>query len=120
MDNNLKIWKFGVNNDQLVELVLSGEKVATTCIYDENDIPLIDEESILIYNDGRKACITKTKQIIITEFKNINEELALLEGEGNYECWKKSHKQYFTSIDSNFNEDTKVLFELFEVVKIFD
>ena len=117
MNNKLKTWRFGIDNDKLVELVLSGKKTATTCIYDEKDIPIVGEESILTFDNGGKACITKTKQVIITEFKNITEDLALLEGEGTFDEWKNVHIDYFKSINPMFNGNTKVLFEIFEVKK---
>lgn len=115
MNNKLKTWHFGINNDKLVELVLSGQKTATTSLYSQNDVPIIDEESILIFDNEKKACITKTKKIIVTEFKNIDEELSSLEGEGTFEEWKKAHIGYFKTIKPDFNEDTKVIFEIFEV-----
>ena len=115
MNNKLKTWHFGIDNDKLVKLVLSGKKMATTSLYDENDIPTVNEESILIFNNGKKACVTKTKKVIITEFKNISEELSIIEGEGTYEEWKKTHIKYFKTINPNFNDNTKVIFEIFEV-----
>lgn len=119
MSNKLETWRFGIDNDKLVKLVLSGKKVATTSLFDENDIPIVGEESILVFSNNKKACITKTKKVIITEFKNIKEELSNLEGEGNFKKWKNEHIKYFKSIDSNFNENTKVCFEIFEVTKKF-
>lgn len=62
MNNKLKAWQFGINNDKLVNLVLSDKKTATTSLYDEDDIPIIDEESILIFHNDKQACITKTKK----------------------------------------------------------
>ena len=115
MNNKLKTWHFGIDNDKLVELVLSGKKTATTSIYDENDESVIGEESILIFDNEKKACITKTKKVIITEFKNISEELSILEGEGTFEEWRKNHIEYFKTINPDFNENTKVVFEIFEV-----
>ena len=50
-----------------------------------HDIPVMGEESILIFDNDKQACITKTKKVIITEFKNISEELSMLEGEGTFE-----------------------------------
>ena len=41
----MKTWKFGIDSDKLVDLVLSGKKSATTSLYNENDFPVIDEES---------------------------------------------------------------------------
>lgn len=119
MNNKLKTWRFGIDNDKLVDLVLSGKKTATTSLYDEDDIPIIDEESILLFDNEKKACITKTKKVIITEFKNISEDLSILEGEGIHEEWKKTHIEYFKTINPNFDDDTKVIFEIFEVKKKF-
>lgn len=39
MNNELKTWNFGIDNDKLVNLVLSVKKTATTSLYDETDIP---------------------------------------------------------------------------------
>lgn len=116
MDKELKTWRFGIHNDRLVKLVLDGKKTATTSLYEIDDIPLVGNESVLIFDNGKKACITKTKKVIITGFKNINEELSNLEGEGTFEEWKADHIKYFKSIYPNFNQDTKVIFEIFEVV----
>ena len=117
MNNKLKTWHFGIDNDKLVELVLSGKKTATTFLYDKNDVPSVDEESILVFDNEKKACITRAKKVIITEFKNINEELSRLEEEGTFEEWKNTHLQYFRTINPNFSENTKVVFEMFEVTE---
>lgn len=117
INSKLKTWKFGIDNDKLVELVLLGKKTATTSLYDKNDISDIDEESVLIFDNGTKACVTKTKKVIVTKFKNITEELSNLEGEGTFDEWKKSHINFFKSIDPKFNDDSKVIFEIFEVTE---
>ena len=117
MNNKLETWSFGVDNDRLVDLVLQGRKTATTSIYNENSVSEIGEESILVYNNEKKACIVKTKKVIITEFKNITEELAELEGEGSFDEWRTAHIEFFKAINSDFNENTKVEFEIFEVTK---
>ena len=31
--------------------------------------------------------------------------------------WKENHMNFFKKIDPNFNENTKVIFEVFEVIK---
>ena len=54
MNNKLKIWHFGIDNDKLVELVLLGKKTATTSLYDEDDIPIVDEESILLFDNKKR------------------------------------------------------------------
>ena len=113
----LKKWSFGTNNDYLVDLVLSGKKTATTSLYDYLTVPVAGEESILTYSNGKKACTIKTTMVMVTEFKNITWDLAKLEGENNsLEEWRSEHIDFFKSIDNNFNENTKVVFEIFEVV----
>lgn len=120
MENNLEKWRFGTDNDYLVSLVLEGKKTATTSIFSLDSVPALGEESILVYEDGTPACITKTKKIIITNFKNITEKLALLEGENkDLAGWRKNHRKFFKTIDKNFNDDTRVIFEIFEVIKKF-
>ena len=113
----MKTWKFGIDNDYLVELVLCGKKRATTSLYDEEDMPVINEESALIFSNGKIACITKTSRVVVTEFKNISWDLAKLEGENDsIDEWREEHIKFFKSIDNNFNENTKVVFEVFDVV----
>lgn len=114
----LPTWQFGIDNDKLVELVLKGIKTATTCL-NNTIIPKIGERSILTFENEKKACIIETKKVIITKFKNITSEMAFLEGEGDrtLEYYKKTHIDYFKSIEPNFSEETEVIFEIFEVIE---
>ena len=117
--DNLKTWHFGTDNDKLIDLVLKGEKRATTSIYDENDTSCVGDTEILIFDNEKKACITRVTNVIVTEFKNITSDLAKLEGEGDksLDYYRRVHLDYFKSIDSNFNDDTLVEFVEFEVVE---
>ena len=114
---HLKEWSFGIDNDKLVSLVLQGKKTATTSLYEIDEVPEVGEESILVFSNHQKAFITRTKRVLITEFQNIGEDLARLEGEGTYEEWKQAHISYFKIVMPEFQEDTKVIFEIFEVIK---
>jgi len=117
MKKELENWCFAVDNDRLVKLVLEGKKTSTTYIYNG----MVDEEgteSILTYSNEKPACITKTIKNVITEFKNIDWNLAKLEGENNnFHEWREQHYKFFKSLDNNFNDQTKVVVELFEVTK---
>ena len=114
----LEEWKFGKDNNKLIELVLEGKKTATTSLK-SNKIPSIGEKSVMLWDNGQKACAVETKNVIITKFKNITPEMAYLEGEGDrtLEYYRKVHIEFFKTIDPNFNDDTEVVFEIFEVVK---
>ena len=103
----------------MINLVLDGKKTATTSLYVIDSLPKVGEISVLTDSNDTNVCIVKSKEVIVTEFKNITWDLAKLEGENNsLEEWRKVHIDYFSKIDSNFNEDTKVIFEIFEVVEI--
>ena len=117
----MKKWSFAINNDKLIKLVLAGQKKATTSIYDENDLPIIDEETIICFNDGKPACIVKTIDYKIMKFKEMTEKFARLEGEGDLslDYWRKSHESCFKSYNFNFNDETLIVFEMFEVIKKF-
>lgn len=120
VDLFLPTWKFGIDNDKLVNLVLSGKKTATTSLFDIDDIPCSSEKSIILFSDDSKACIVETEKVVITEFKNITQDLALLEGENdNLEEWRETHRSYFSSVSDSFNDNTKVIFEIFKVIKKF-
>ena len=101
-----------------MKLVLDGKKTATTSLYEFDSLPTVGDVSILTDSNNNDMCIIKTKEVIVTEFKNIIWDLAKLEGENNsLEEWRKVHKNFFSKIDSSFNYDTKIIFEIFEVIE---
>lgn len=114
----LPTWQFGIDNDKLVELVLEGKKTATTSLNITN-VSKPGERSILTFENEKKACIIETKKVIIIKFKDITSEMAFLEGEGNrtLDYYKKAHMDYFKTINPNFNDETEVCFEIFEVIE---
>lgn len=113
MNNNLKTWRFAYDNDNQIKRVLLGWQTATTYLYNEKNTPNNYEE-VLVFDNEKKACITKTLKIIITEFKNIDENLSKLE-EDDFINWQQTHINYFKSVNPNFDENTKVVFKIFEV-----
>ena len=116
--NKLDRWTFGIDSDNLVKLVLDGKKTATTSLYELDNVSKVGDISILTDSKDKDACFIKTNKVIISEFKNITWDLAKLEGEDkSLDEWRVNHKKYFNKIDSNFNENTKVIFEIFEVIK---
>ena len=111
-------WTFGIDVDRLVNLVLDGKKTATTSLYELDNVSKVGDISILTDLKDNNVCFIKTINIIITEFKNITWDLAKLEGEDkSLNEWKENHMDFFKKIDPNFNENTKVIFEVFEVIK---
>lgn len=118
--NSINRWTFGIDADKLVKLVLDGKKTATTSLYEFDSLPTVGDVSILTDSNNNDMCILKTKKVIVTEFKNITWDIAKLEGENiSLEEWRKVHKDFFSKIDSSFNDDTEVIFEIFEVIEKF-
>ena len=116
----MKKWKFGIDNDKLIELVLSNKKRATSSLYiDDNKLPIIGEKSIICYDNDTFACIVKTIDYKIMKFSEMTEEFARLEGEGDLSLnyWKNVHYDFFKSIEPSFNDESKIIFEIFEIVK---
>lgn len=120
----MKRWKFGTDNDKLIELVLKGQKRATTSLYNEyikeqEPLPKKGEKSIIQYSNNKDACLIVIEKVIITQFKNITEELAFIEGEGDksLKYYKDEHIKIFKKIDKSFSEESKVVFEIFKVLK---
>lgn len=118
---NIERWQFGIDNDRLLNLVLSGKKTATSCLYNKNeDIAKVGDLSIITTSNGKDACIIQTEEVIILPFYKMTWELAKLEGENeNLEDWFKIHTTFFKTRNKNFNENTLIVFEKFKLVKKF-
>ena len=78
---------------------------------------LLEKKSIILYDNGKPACIIETVDYEILKFGDIDESLSNLEGEGNYTQWKLNHERIFKKYDSTFNNETLVVFEKFKLIK---
>lgn len=126
-EKEISRWKFSSDNEKLISLVLSGEKKATTSLYNEyiknkEPLPKIHQRSIILHEDNTDACLIEIENVIITEFKNITEEFAFIEGEGDksLEYYRNEHYKIFKNIDSNFSNESKVVFEIFRVIENYN
>jgi uncharacterized protein YhfF len=123
-------WYFCDNQEdanELVELVMSGTKRGTASLYilyerANERIPAAGDLSVLTDWDGIARCIIRDKNVTIVPFKDISEEHAMIEGEGDksLDYWRRAHINFFTreleGMGAEFNEDVLVVFEEFEVV----
>ena len=120
-------WSFGEAPDKLADLVLQGIKTATCSAYDlyqinNEPLPQAGDYSVILNSSEEAVCIIKTIKVYVTEFKNVSEEHAFKEGEGDrsLEYWRQVHESFLTnelaSVHKEFDESTKVVCEEFEVV----
>ncbi|MGO1477535.1 ASCH domain-containing protein [Senegalia sp. (in: firmicutes)] len=129
-DKTYTSWCFCDNEkdaNELAELVKEGTKRGTASLYelykiDDEEVPEVYEYSIITDWDGIAQCIIMTKKITILSFRDVDEELAKIEGEGDksLEYWREAHINFFSreleKYDIEFSEDMPVVFEEFEVV----
>ena len=111
--------------NELLKLVLSGEKTATTSSYlaykNFNEMPKVGCYSIVTDWLGKPFCVIQTNSIKIMKFSEMTFELAKLEGEDdNLASWQQNHLAYFkqdgVNCDYQFSWDMPILFEEFVVV----
>ena len=122
-------WAFGgtpEEADGLLELVLEGVKTATaTAQWDfengDEPLPTVGGMSIILDGSGHPRALIATTQVDIAAFRDVPEEFARLEGEGDLslEYWREVHERFFTEFagpDHEFSEDMPVVMEQFELV----
>lgn len=128
-DKTYESWYFCNNEkdaNELAGLVKKGIKKATAslhCLYEiENEsIPKVGDYIIITNWKGMAQCIIQITSINIIPFKEVTEEFAAKEGEGDktLSFWRKVHRKFFTlelkEHNKKFSEDMLVICEEFEV-----
>jgi len=126
-----KAWHFcndEKNANELAELTLQGIKRATTSLkywYEVENEKIPEEGDLNIITDwkGNPVCVIKNVKVSIIPFKDVDEDFAYREGEGDksLKYWRDVHIEYFTKElkekDIEFNEDMLVVCEEFDVVE---
>ncbi len=110
--------------DRLAQLVLKGDKRATTslyCLYDlENErLPQVGDINIILDSREEEICVTVNTAVYRKPFKDITEEYAFREGEGDksLKYWKDGHAAFFMEeMEGKFTEDMEVVCEEFELL----
>ncbi|QBQ07484.1 RNA-binding protein [Spiroplasma gladiatoris] len=112
--------------NNLLELVLSGKKKATSSVLkqfeiEKESLPEIGEYSIVTdyYNNPR--CVIRTTNVRLIKYKNMTFEICKLEGEDkNLESWNYNHELFLKRIakenNFEFNDELIIVFEEFELV----
>jgi 5-formyltetrahydrofolate cyclo-ligase len=88
--------------DSLVQVYLEGKKSAASSLMADyvttgDPLPQIGNYWIVLDSQDIPRCICKTIRIEITKFKDVGEEIARAEGEGDLslEYWRKAHLEFF-------------------------
>lgn len=126
-------WSFGSSPamaDSLGKLVTKGNKRATAGLAadyeaEQEPLPEAGEVSVILDGDGKPMAVIRTTEVIILPFREVTEEMAAEEGEGDLSLayWQKEHKKYFSrscrDLGLQFSEELEVVFERFELLKVF-
>lgn len=112
--------------DGLVSQYLNGTKTAGSGLvrsYEVADDPLPKPGNywIVLDSNGHPKCVAKTVRVEINPFINVGEEVAVAEGDGSLENWRKAHREFFgmylTQLGIEDLDQALVVTEFFEVLK---
>ncbi len=126
-DCEYEAWAFGVDADQLTQLVVEGEKTATASAFplyavDGDPLPTEGEYSVILDSNDNAVCVVRTEKVTTVPFNEVTAEHAFKEGEGDksLDYWRDVHQKVFTEWMSEagleFTTDTPVVCEEFTVV----
>ena len=124
---NFDSWAFGVDADDLAQLVLDGKKTATTSAYDlydlaEEELPKEGSFDVILDEKDQAVCIIEVTKVSILPFNEVAEDHAAKEGEGDLSLnyWRRVHEELFTEWYAEegltFTPQSKVVLEEFRVV----
>ena len=97
--DKIDAWAFGVEADYLAELVLMGQKTATSSAFDlyavgNESLPKENELSVILDSKENAICIIETTKVEVIPFKEVSEDHAYKEGEGDRRLtyWRELHE----------------------------
>ena len=125
--DKIDAWAFGVEADYLAELVLMGQKTATSSAFDlyavgNEPLPKENELSVILDSKENAICIIETTKVEVIPFKEVSKDHAYKEGEGDKSLayWRQVHEDCFTEwmreAGVAFTPDSKVVLEEFRKV----
>ncbi|NDL64588.1 ASCH domain-containing protein [Acerihabitans arboris] len=120
-----RLWAFGDSAemaDELLALVLRGEKTASCCSYNayrRDGAPVIGGYHVVLDGRDNPACAIRTVAQRLVRYCDVTAEMAALEGEGDKSLayWRESHQDFFTR-EGGFSPEMLLVFEQFEVIEV--
>ena len=120
-------WSFGAMADELADLVLRGEKTATSSAYElyklENEpLPQAGSFDVILDSQEKAVCIVEITKVSVLPFNEVSADHAFKEGEGDKSLayWQQVHEAFFTECLAEagleFSQETGVVLEEFRKV----
>lgn len=117
------VFNFGGDNarvtDELLALAKEGKKTATTSWPIPSPLHWgVGDLSVILNGKGEPAAVMRTLSFVECKFKDVAEEFALAEAEGDYAAYRQGHIWFYGQQPNGqeFNDESMVLCERFEVV----
>ena len=113
--------------NELVALVISGKKRATTSLLLEyatgyEPVPQMGDFIVVVDGGSRPRCIWRTTQIVVKPLIDVDDAFAWDEGEGDRtrDTWLSAHREYFSAQAQREGfamcDTIEAVFERFEIV----
>lgn len=120
---NAERWAFGDTEqlaDELVALVLDGQKTATCSALDEDGIPVVGDAFVVVNGKGEPVCAVELTAVDLKTYDQVDEAHAYAEGEGDRSLahWRWEHKRFFEEYEM-FSPDMSLILMHFKVVERF-
>lgn len=116
----------GFVGDELISLVLSGQKTAlfssfATFAIDQEPLPVSGELYIILDRADNPVCVIELESVNIIPFNEVTWGMAQKEGEDeNLESWREKKRQYLEDegaiLGFDFSMDIKLVYQTFKVV----
>jgi uncharacterized protein YhfF len=115
------------NSEELLLLYLQGKKTAGSGLVRDyemagDDLPKLGNYWIILDSKEKPRCIVKTIKVVTHAFKDVPEEVAKAEGEGDLsiDFWRKAHRDFFTPYLTDLGienlDEAKIVTEFYQVV----
>lgn len=117
------VFNFGGKNPtraaEFLQLAIEGKKTATT------SWPVPDplywgpgDLSVILGGEGKPGAVMRTTSFVTCKFKDVAEDFALAEAEGDYEAYRMGHIWFYGQQEGGdkFGDESMVLCERFEVI----
>lgn len=125
--DDIDAWAFGVEANQLADLVLQGQKTATASAYElyrtyGEELPQVGTFDVILDSRDQAVCIIEITKVEVVPFNKVSAGHAYKEGEGDRSLayWRQVHEEVFTEwlaeAELTFTEETGVVLEEFRKV----
>lgn len=127
--SEIRTIKFGstpADTDKLASKVITGEKTATSSIYDYHLMGLkqsanLGEHFSVLNSTDKEVAIIEIEKVDIVSFGDITEEFAIQEGDGSLDNWLAIHRPYYSrllnDIGKTLDNETLLVCEWFKLAR---